>query len=69
MIKVKLLDKIYDSATSFYRIELPNSEVLFERLDESELRRHRGSERDVVTKLAMEYAESKGFKNLEVKFV
>jgi hypothetical protein len=69
MIKVKLLDKFYNPDTSFYSVTLPTNETLFERIDESTIMKHRGSEQDVITKIALEYAESKGLTGLEVKFL
>jgi len=68
-IKIKLLSKFYSPNTSFYEVSLPNKDTLYERIDEKALIAHRGSERDVITKLAMEFADSKGLKNLDVEFV
>lgn len=60
---VKLLDTYDSPKTNFYAI-IVGGNTKYERISEKECAVHRSSHGDVIRKLAYEYAESLGYKNI-----
>lgn len=65
-LQITMLDYIKDPATYFVKFELSNGTEKTLRLTEQDCITNRASITDLVQKLAEEFAESEGLKNVRI---